>query len=320
MPHEQSERAGEVIRWCRQIAALTEEPGWTTRTFLSPPMREVHARLRAWMERLGMAVRVDDVGNLRGFYAGRQADAPRLLIGSHLDTVPHAGAFDGVLGVVLGIALIEALDGRRLGFGIEVAGFSEEEGIRFGAPFIASRALVGAVDGALLNRQDSQGVSVAEAIRAFGLDPARIPEAALEPDAIGYVEFHIEQGPVLESLALPLGVVEAIAGQSRFDVRFEGKANHAGTTPMNLRRDALAAAAEWIGCVEREACANAGLVASVGRLEVDPGAVNVIAGMVRASLDVRHPQDEVRLEAAGRMLAEAREIAAGRGVLVEWEE
>ena len=167
--------------------------------------------------------------------------------------MPRAGAFDGILGVVLGVALVEILAGRRLTFEIEVVGFSEEEGVRFGVPFIGSRALVGDVDDELLAR------GVGDAIAAFGLDPARINEAQASPDALGYLEFHIEQGPVLDSLNLPLGVVEAIVGQTRGDVIFEGRANHAGTTPMNLRQDALAGASEWIGAVEREACATSGL-------------------------------------------------------------
>src|SRR4029077_16743226 len=147
----------EVIERCRQLATHTEEPGWITRTFLSEPMHSVHANLRTWMEQAGMSVQVDAAGNLRGYYGAATADAPRLIVGSHLDTVPHAGAFDGILGVVLGVALVKALAGRRLGFGIEVVGFSEEEGVRFGVPFIGSRALVGTLDDALLAMRDADG-------------------------------------------------------------------------------------------------------------------------------------------------------------------
>jgi allantoate deiminase len=166
-------------------------------------------------------------------------------VGSHLDTVPNAGAYDGSLGVVLAIALLTALDGRRLPFGIEVVGFSEEEGVRFGTPFIGSRALTGRLDEELLSRQDARGISVHKAIEDFGLNPGDIAHAALRNDILGYVEFHIEQGPVLETLKRPIGVVEAIAGQSRLEFTFLGRANHAGTTPMHLR-SALAGAAEWI--------------------------------------------------------------------------
>src|ERR1700682_2985560 len=204
-------RAQEVISLCRKLSGFTEEPGHTTRTFLSAPMHDVHRELRSHMERLGMAVSVDAAGNLRGYYAAKEKDAPRLMIGSHLDTVPRAGAFDGVLGVVMGIALVEALAGSRLPFGIDVVGFSEEEGVRFGVPFIGSRALVGRVDDELLGRKDEQGVSVRKVIQDFGLDPDEITKAALHNDALAFLEFHIEQGPVLENAGHALGGVEAVA-------------------------------------------------------------------------------------------------------------
>jgi allantoate deiminase len=271
------------------------------------------------MEQAGMSVSLDAAGNLRGRYPGiapETAPAPPLFIGSHLDTVPHAGAFDGVLGVVLGIALVECLEQRRLKFPIEVLGFSDEEGARFGTAFIGSRALAGSLDPATLERCDAGGVSIAEAIRAFGLDPAGIPEARAG-SAAGYLEFHIEQGPLLESLGAPLAAVEKIVGQSRLEFVFEGHANHAGTTPMHFRRDALAAAAEWVATVEAEpAMAPAGLVATVGRLSVAPGAANVIPGMARASLDVRHPDDDVRHEAVRRLTEAAQKIAARRSLRV----
>jgi allantoate deiminase len=309
----------EVVERCRQLATHTEEPGWITRRFLSEPMHCVHADLRAWMEQAGMNVHVDAAGNLRGYYDSARADAPRLIVGSHLDTVPHAGAFDGILGVVLGVALVKALGGRRLGFNIEVVGFSEEEGVRFGVPFIGSRALAGSLDAELLAKRDADCVSVADAIRAFGLNPAAIGEARVTGAMLGYLEFHIEQGPLLESLNLPLGVVTSIAGQSRLEVWFEGKANHAGTTPMHLRRDALAGASEWIGAVEREAAAIPSLVATVGKIEAQPGAGNVIAGSVRMSLDVRHTKDEVRAGAVKRLLDSAQQIAARRGLVASSE-
>ena len=244
-------------------------------------MHECHREIAGWMEPLGAGVKIDAAGNLRGFYPGLESTAPRLLLGSHLDTVPNAGAYDGILGVVLAVALLENLDGRKLPFAIEVVGFSEEEGVRFGAPFIGSRALTGRLDAELLDRRDAHGISVRQAIEAFGLNPAEIPHAALTGNILGYVEFHIEQGPVLETLKRPLGVVEAIAGQSRLELTFLGRANHAGTTPMHLRYDTLVGAAEWITAVEREAKAIPGLVATVGRIEAHPGVTNVIAGESR---------------------------------------
>ncbi|MBV8842967.1 MAG: M20/M25/M40 family metallo-hydrolase, partial [Bryobacterales bacterium] len=217
--------ANEIVSRCRILASYSEEPEFLTRTFLSSPMRAVHADVGNWMKQAGMSVRIDNAGNIRGCYAGTSCSAAPLIIGSHLDTVPHAGAFDGPLGVLLGIGLVEMLGGRRLKFPMHVIGFSEEEGVRFGVPFIGSRALTGDVDNDLLARMDSKGVSVEQAIREFGLDPARIGEDSVA--AGRYLELHIEQGPVLESLDLPLGVVETIAGQSRLGVRFCGQANHA---------------------------------------------------------------------------------------------
>ena len=314
-----AERARDAIRVCRQLAGYSEEPGFTTRTFLSAPMRAVHADLSVWMTRVGLDPRVDHAGNLRGVYPAAAPDAPRLFIGSHLDTVPRAGAFDGILGVVIGIMLVEMLDRRRLPFSIEVIGFSEEEGVRFGVPFIGSRALAGTVDRNLLEKTDIAGKRVCDAIREYGLDASRIGEARAADGAIGYLEFHIEQGPVLESLGLSLGVVDAIVGQSRVEVTFTGASGHAGTTPMAMRRDALAGAAEWISSVERDTAGTPGLVATVGRIQVEPGATNVIPGRCRVSLDVRHADDTTRSSARDRFHAAAREIAARRGLSVAWE-
>jgi allantoate deiminase len=309
-------RAEEVIARCRKLARFSEDVGGTRRTFLSAPMRKCHREIAAWMKPLGVETRIDPAGNLRGLYPGAESKAPRLLLGSHLDTVPNAGAFDGVLGVVLAVALLESLEGRRLPFGIEVVGFSEEEGVRFGTPFIGSRALTGRLDNELLARQDACGVSVRKAIEDFGLNPQEISQVALEEGALGYIEFHIEQGPVLETLNRPLGVVEAIAGQSRLEFIFLGRANHAGTTPMHLRRDAIAGAAEWIIAVEREAQSVPGLVATVGVIEAKPGATNVIAGEARLTLDVRHGSDEVRARAVDDLIRQAEEIAERRGLSV----
>src|SRR5262245_20166991 len=238
-----SKRAQEIMARCRRLASFSEDAAGTRRTFLSPPMRNCHREIAGWMERLEAQVSVDAAGNFRGFYPAERSPGPRLILGSHLDTVPNAGAYDGVLGVVLAIALLEELAGRRFPFGIELVGLSEEEGVRFGAPFIGSRALAGRLDEQFLNCQDRSGISIRKAIKDFGLNPAEIPDARIGEDTLAYLEFHIEQGPVLDSLRRPLGVVEAIAGQTRMEFVFLGCANHAGTTPMHLRRDAIAAAA-----------------------------------------------------------------------------
>lgn len=295
-----TELAERVIACCRYLATFTTSETGTTRTFLSPPMHDVHRVLGDWMRRVGMRVRVDAVGNLRGVRAGKCGS---VIIGSHLDTVPDAGAYDGVLGVVLGVALVEALGDLALPYAIEVIGFSEEEGVRFGVPFIGSRALCGNLE---------LQPEMAAAITEFGLNPKELPQARMDPDALAYLEFHIEQGPVLESLDLPLGVVESIVGQSRLHVTFEGDANHAGTTPAHLRHDGLTAAAEWIGIVEKHMQAQPGLVATVGKVEVQPNAANVIPGLVQLTLDVRHASDGERQSAVDHLLAEATALCARR--------
>jgi allantoate deiminase len=309
-------RAEEVIARCRKLAGFSEDAAGTRRTFLSPPMRACHAEIGAWLKAADAEVRTDAAGNLRGFYSAAKSPAPRILLGSHLDTVPNAGAYDGILGVVLAVALLESLEGRRLPFGLEIAGFSEEEGVRFGTPFIGSRALVGRLDDELLNRRDANGISVREAIQEFGLNPAEIRGAVLSDDTLAYLEFHIEQGPVLESLKRPLGVVEAIAGQTRMEFTFTGRTNHAGTTPMHLRRDAIASAAEWILAVEQTAKDLPDLVATVGKIGAKPGATNVIAGEAQATLDIRHKSDDVRASAATMLIQQAEEIAVRRGLSV----
>jgi allantoate deiminase len=305
-----------AIDRCRKLASLSEETGATTRTFLSPPMRDCHRELSQWVEPLGAEIRIDNAGNFRALCPASAAHAPRLFIGSHLDTVPNAGAFDGVLGVVLGIALVESLHAseRKLPFAIEIIGLSEEEGVRFGVPFIGSRAVVGDIDANLLARQDSHGVSLQSAIENFALSPDDIANAQVPKNTVAYLEFHIEQGPVLEELNLPLAAVDAIAGQTRMQFTFTGRANHAGTTPMHLRRDALAGAAEWITTVERLATKTSGLVATVGAIEAKPGATNVIPEIARLSLDVRHRDDSVRAHAVSTLLAAAKEIAARRNL------
>ena len=306
--------ASEVVARCQSLARFSEDDGSISRTFLSPPMRDCHAEITKWLKAVGAEVSLDAAGNLRGYYPGLQSAAPRLLLGSHLDTVPIAGAYDGVLGVVLAVALLEALEGRRFPFAIEVIGFSEEEGVRFGAPFIGSRALVGSLDAELLNRRDKNGVSLEKAIEEFGLRPAEIPQAALREDCLGYIEFHIEQGPVLEKLGHPLAAVDTIVGQNRLEFTFSGHANHAGTTPMHLRNDALAGAAEWIVAVENHAQHSPGLVATVGLVEAKPGAMNVIAGEARATLDLRHESDSARLKALEELTHASESIAAKRGL------
>lgn len=296
---------------------MSEEPGRITRRFLTPPVHDVHAHLRNRMESIGMTVRTDAAGNLRGLWQPAGAPAERLILGSHIDTVPDAGAFDGVLGVVLAIELVEIAQELKLPLPIEVIAFSEEEGVRFGVPFIGSRAAAGRFDSAQLNLKDASGVSLEKAIRDFGHDPGTIADATLDADALGFVEIHIEQGPVLESESLSVAAVTAIVGQTRLSLEFRGHANHSGTTPMHLRSDALAGAAEWISAVESLAQKTKGLIATVGKIDVEPNAANVIAGVARVSLDVRHADDASRKAAVESLLAHAQAIASRRGLTLQ---
>lgn len=314
---EAATAARRIIARCRELARISDVPGQTTRTFLSPATHAGHALVGGWMRAADLRVWTDAVGNLCGVLGGE--NAPRLVIGSHLDSVIDAGAFDGPLGVVMGIELAAAIAAEGAPpFALEVIGFSEEEGVRFAKPFLGSLAVVGELGDAQLRSIDADGISVSQAVQQFVVDEPRIEDAVLPASTFGYLEFHIEQGPVLEDRGESLAVVDAIAGQSRMQVIFRGHANHAGTTPMGrLRRDALAAAAEWIGEVERYANESAGLVATVGKIEVPGGAGNVIPGECIATLDVRHAKDEVRSAAVEYMLRAAERAASARGGSVE---
>lgn len=311
------DRALRAIAECLHIATMTEEPGRITRRFLTPPTHEVHAHLRARMEAMGMSVHVDAAGNLRGLWQPANAAAQRLILGSHIDTVPDAGAFDGVLGVMLALEWVGVAQELNLPLAIEVIAFSEEEGVRYGLPYLGSRAVAGRFDASLLGMTDADDITVDAALRAFGLDPARIDEAALTNDAICFVEIHIEQGPLLEAEGLSVAAVTGIVGQTRLTLTFTGHANHAGTAPMHLRRDALAGTAEWISAVEALAQSTQGLAATVGRVTVEPNIGNVVAGLARASLDVRHAHDATRLAAVQELLDRASAIAARRGLTLE---
>jgi allantoate deiminase len=311
------EQARRVMVECGRIATMTEEPGRITRRFLTPPVRAVHEYLRVRMQELGMQVHVDAAGNLRGLWQSQNASGKRLVMGSHIDTVPDAGAYDGVLGVVVALEWVRIAKELKFPINIEVIAFSEEEGVRFGVPFIGSRAVAGRFDEDILEAKDSDGVTLEAAIRAFGLDPGLIGKAELDKDAVGFVEVHIEQGPVLESESLSVALVTAIVGQTRLTFEFIGHANHAGTTPMRLRHDALAAAAEWIAKVETLALATDGLVATVGKVVVEPNAGNVVPGAVKVSLDVRHAIDSTRKEAIEKLIESVDAIAARRSLTVK---
>ena len=297
------------------FCAFTDEPGKLTRLYLQPSYRAACEQFAAWATAAGMNAHIDPVGNVRARYEGRTEHAPALMIGSHIDTVRDAGRYDGNLGALAGLAVVEQLHekGVRLDHALEVVAFGDEEGVRFSTAMTGSRALAGVLSASAMDARDRDGVTLGEALTAFGGDPERAYTSRAR-DVAAFVELHIEQGPVLEAKGLALGVVEAINGATRMLVTVTGLAGHAGCVPMELRRDAVAAAAEMILAVEARGQKEPDLVATVGRLEVEPGAVNVIPGLARFSLDVRAPRDEWRRRAVSDIHAACVEIAARRNV------
>jgi allantoate deiminase len=311
--------ASAVLERCDALGACSEEPGRLTRRFATPALDQARALVDGWMREAGLDTRRDPLGNLVGRRPGRGERA--LVLGSHIDTVRDAGRYDGALGVLVALACAERLRGRELPFALEVIAFADEEGVRYGTGYLGSSVPAGRFEPAWLERTDADGVALADAVRGWGGDPDAIAEGRRRPEElIGYAEVHIEQGPVLDDAGLPVGVVTGIAGQTRARVAFDGSAGHAGTTPMARRRDALAAAADWIGAVEAEARGREGLVATVGEIAAEPGVANVIPGRATASLDVRHAEDPAREAAVEAIRERAERIAAARGVGFGWEE
>ena len=305
-----------------ELGSVTDEPGRLTRTFLSPAMERANQLVGGWMREAGLAVREDETGNLIGRLESRVPGAKTLLLGSHLDTVRNAGRFDGALGVVLPIVALAELKQRgvTLPFHVEVLAFSEEEAVRFSGAYIGSKAYTGRLRAADLKLRDARNHTLREVIEAHAGRPYVPPKAAHRPsNVLGYLEVHIEQGPVLEAKKLAVGVVSAIASQTRGRLTFRGKAGHAGTTPMDLRRDALAGAAEFVLFVEAFAGARPPLVATVGTLQVPAGAANVIPGEVRLSLDVRHPSDAACATALADLVRQAERTARRRQLVCEWQ-
>jgi len=313
-------RLGRQVWDCAELLAQhRDDPaGPLTVTYLTPAHQACQAQLRHWMRDCGFdEVAVDAVGNVVGLYRGTDPHAPRLLTGSHFDTVRDAGRYDGRLGIFVPLVAVRELHraGRRLPFGIELVAFAEEEGQRYAATFLGSSALAGDFDPAWLDQRDAAGIPMREALRAAGLDPAGIPRLARRrSDYLGFVEVHIEQGPVLDALDLPLGVVTSINGSVRHLGEFIGQASHAGTTPMGRRRDAALAAAELGLYLEGRAAREPGLVGTVGVLEVPGGSVNVVPGRCRFSLDIRATVDAVRDACVDDTLAAIDGIAARRGL------
>lgn len=323
MPTSDQELCGAALmERLDRLGAISEEPGRLTRTFLSPAQRAASDLVLGSMREAGMTAREDAIGNVIGRYEGERPGLPALVLGSHLDTVRDGGKYDGMLGVVAAIACVADLNRRgvRLPFAIEIYGFGDEEGVRFGATMLGSRAVAGTFGPDLLQRPDDRGITLAQALLAYGLDPADLAGAARRRDEIiAYVELHIEQGPVLERLGLAAGCVSAISGATRLMVTITGVAGHAGTVPMTDRQDALAAAASCILAVEARCDREDGLVGTVGRIEVTPGAINVIPGEAKISIDIRAPDDRQRSRAVADVLAAIGRVGKARRVAIAIE-
>jgi len=304
-----------ILDLADDLAHWSESTGALTCTFFSDAHRAVARQLRAWFAAAGLASEIDLVGNVVGRIPGPRPGARTLILASHYDTVSNAGKYDGRLGILCALVVLESLRGAQLPFAVELIAFSEEEGVRFATPYLGSRAVVGKLDASMLNVRDRSGHRFGDVIAAAGHDPGQLPSLARKPEEIiAYLEVHIEQGPVLLNDNVPVGIVTAIAGDVRYALAIEGEAGHAGTVPMNARRDALLAAAEIALFVERRARAEPGLLGTVGRFEVLEGAINVIPKRCELSLDVRAQDDGMLARALADILSESQAIARRRGV------
>ena len=308
--------ASRILERCDQLAIHSSEADRLTRTFCSDAMRDAHETLRTWMNTTGLDCSLDATGNLIGRSSVGNCDEI-FMIGSHLDTVVNAGRFDGMLGVLLGLGVVEVIQeaGVELPYSIHVVAFSEEEGVRFKFPFIGSQGITGSFDSANLDLTDRDGISMRSALHQFGCNPDEISDASYQAkNLVGFMEAHIEQAVVLEEADVPVGLVTAIAGQTRATIQFYGRAGHAGTVPHDLRQDALAAAAEFILKIEELGKNTTGLFATVGNVVANPGLSNVISGSAELRLDLRHENDEQRDAAYKKIEALISSVSLSRNL------
>jgi allantoate deiminase len=316
-------RAARIMQRIQELAAISEDEQGVTRTFGTPAFLAGRDQVQRWMEAAGLAVRVDSIGNLRARLVSQNPAAKTFVLASHIDTVVNAGKFDGPLGVLLGLDMLEQLGQQQvqLPFHLELIAFSDEEGVRYHTTYLGSKVVTGAFDQSLLQRRDAKGITLADAIATMGGNTGQLASDAIPAaDWLGYFEVHIEQGPVLWERNIPVAVVTAIAGQQRVEVTFQGMAGHAGTVPMDMRQDALAGVAEFVLAVEHFGLVNKqNIVATVGKLDVRNAASNVIPGEVTCSLDLRSA-DATRLATAYDALhAKAEAIARSRNLGLNWD-
>ncbi|GAB3971003.1 allantoate amidohydrolase [Spirosoma terrae] len=314
-------RAENVLYKINELASISEDPSYLTRTFGSAAFMAGSRLIQQWMQQIGLQTRVDAIGNVRGRLVSQNPDAKTFVIASHMDSVVNAGKFDGPMGVIMGLDVVEKIiqSGQSLPFHIELIAFSDEEGVRFHTTYLGSKVVAGSFDQELLDKKDESGILLVNAIQEIGSNVAFLPtDAITKDDWLGYFEIHIEQGPVLYERNVPVAIVTDIAGQKRIELTFRGMAGHAGTVPMTMRQDALCAAAEFVLAVEQFGASQPNLVATVGKLNVVNAASNVIPGDVSCSLDVRS-NDVAILETACQSLQNTlAEIGQKRSIQVDW--
>jgi allantoate deiminase len=305
-----SERAEDVMNRIKTLAGISDEPNCITRTFGSPAFKEGSLQVQQWMQEAGLETRIDNIGNVRGRLKG--SGKKTLVIASHIDTVINAGAFDGPLGVLMGIDIVTQLK-DPLPFNIEVIAFCDEEGVRFHTTYLGSKVVAGTFDNSLLDKKDADGITLGEVINGEHLDLDAIPADEWK----AYFEIHIEQGPVLYERNIPVAVVSAIAAQQRSIITIKGMAGHAGTVPMNQRQDALCGAAEFVLAAEKWAIQNE-IVATVGIIHINHAASNVIPGEVTCSLDIRSVDENMQHIAHTALEKAVDTICKQRGLTFEW--
>lgn len=311
--------AQQVMTRCDELGKISQSNENLDRRYLTPEHQQANQLVGEWMSQAGMKTWQDEAGNLWGRLESKTPNAPRFLVGSHLDTVPNGGKYDGMLGVIAPISLINVINetSLELPFHLDLVGFGDEEGTRFRSTLLGSRALTGEWPAEWAKVKDADGISLKDALKVFGSDFDKIPNAAISTEGLmGYLELHIEQGPVLEQEDLPVGVVSAIAGAKRFEINIKGMAGHAGTVPMSLRQDALCAASEMILAVERAAQEHQ-IVATVGQINNRPNGVNVISGNTSISLDIRSELDDKRDVGLTQILSDIQTIADRRNVALD---
>jgi hydantoinase/carbamoylase family amidase len=317
------QRAEKIIQRINELAFISEDKSCVTRTYGTHAFIDGRNKVEQWMKDAGLDIGIDNIGNIRGKLLSKNADAKTFVIASHIDTIINAGKFDGPLGVLMGLDILEHIiqSKTKLPFHIELIGFCDEEGCRFHTTYLGSKALAGSFDKTILDVKDAQGISLEEVIKENGGNVNELSKDAIaKKDWLGYFEIHIEQGPVLYERNIPVGIVTAIAGQRRIELTFKGEAGHAGTVPMNMRKDALACAAEFIAGTERFAGADKShIVATIGKLQITNPASNVIPGEVTCSLDIRSADETILLSAYNTIKKMAEDICGRRNIAIGWK-